>query len=170
MAWPNMAAQPVHQSRRRAVVAALIILTVAAAATWWAVDRGTQSTLQLVTPGGRLVVDVARTPERRARGLSKRASSTHDGLLLVWDAPGKHPIWMADMQFALDLVWLDGDGHVLGVIADVPPCERQPCPLYALPGTDGSTSVLEVPADTARRHGITVGSIVRVIENNSVRP
>jgi uncharacterized protein len=165
-----MAAQPVHESRRRAVVAATIVLTVAAATIWWAVDRSPQSTIELVTPAGRLVVDVARTPETRARGLSNRASSKHDGLLLVWDVPGRHPIWMSDMQFALDLLWLDRDGRVRSVIADVPPWERQPCPLYAPPGTESSTSVLEVPTNTARRHALTVGSIVRAIEGHVVKP
>jgi uncharacterized membrane protein (UPF0127 family) len=106
-------------------------------------------------------VEFANTPTTRAAGLSNRDAVTGDGLLLHWDAPGRHPIWMAEMRFALDLVWLDERDTVLALLDSVPPCSQQPCPLYEPPGTDAATAVLELPAGDAKRRGIAVGAVLR---------
>lgn len=146
-------------SRRGALIGGAIVLAVAASIIWSVLDRQTEIT-ELVASHGTLIVEIARTPPRRAKGLSTRERIEHDGLLLVWDAPGRHPIWMAEMRFALDLVWLDASGRVVALLANVSPCDRQPCPLYEPPGTDRSTAVLETPAGRATRYGITVGSSI----------
>lgn len=145
---------------RRAYVGA-VVLAAAAFVIWLAVDQQRESALELVAPRGTLLVEVAQTPKARAKGLSNRAGVTHDGLLLLWDAPGRHPIWMADMRFALDIVWLDEYGRVLAVLTGVPQCAASPCPMYEPCGTEPSTSVLELPAGSAARHAIEVGSVVR---------
>jgi uncharacterized membrane protein (UPF0127 family) len=139
----------------------VVVLAAAASVIWFFVDQQRESALELVAPRGRLLVEVAQTPDARAKGLSNRASLTHDGLLLLWDASGRHPIWMADMRFALDIVWLGEHGRVLAVLTGVPPCAASPCPMYEPPGTETSTSVLELPAGSAARHAIEVGSVVR---------
>jgi uncharacterized membrane protein (UPF0127 family) len=77
---------------------------------------------------------------------------------------------MADMRFALDLVWLDANWRVLALLENVPPCEREPCPLYEPPASERSTSVLEVPAGSAVRHAITVGSVLRIVERGGTAP
>lgn len=117
--------------------------------------------VELTAPTGPLRVELADTPAARASGLSNRDAVTGDGLLLQWDTPGRHPIWMADMRFALDLVWLDERDTVLALLDSVPPCSQQPCPLYEPPGTDAATAVLELPAGDAKRRGIAVGAVLR---------
>jgi uncharacterized membrane protein (UPF0127 family) len=146
-------------SRRSALIGGVIVLALAASIIWSVLDRRTEIT-ELVASHSTFIVEIARTPRQRAKGLSNRERIEHDGLLLVWDAPGRHPIWMAEMRFALDLVWLDASGRVLAVFANVAPCDRQPCPMYEPPGTDRSTAVLEMPAGRATRYGIAVGSAI----------
>ena len=157
----------VQGSWRRGSIGAAIVLAVAASTIWFAFDRRGELTTELVAPYGTFVVQIARTPEARASGLSNRTSMEHEGLLLLWDSPGRHPIWMANMRFALDLVWLDASGRVLAVVTDVPPCDRQPCPLYEPPRTDRSTGVLEMPSGRAARFGIRVDSAIHA---NDARP
>ena len=147
--------------RIRPYVAAAMVLAVAGFGIWFAVDQSRKCRVELDAPRGRLFVEVARTPETRARGLANRADVTHDGLLFLWDAPARHPIWMADMRFTLDIVWLDERGGVLAVLTNVPPCAAAPCPLYEPAGSERSTSVLEVPAGDVTRYGIEVGSVVQ---------
>jgi uncharacterized membrane protein (UPF0127 family) len=142
-------------------VGAAVVLAAATFVIWLAVDQQRESALELIAPRGTLFVEVAQTPEARAKGLSNRAGVTHDGLLLLWDAPGRHPIWMADMRFALDIVWLGEQGRVLAALVDVPLCAASPCPMYDPPGTERSTSVLELPGHSAARHGIEIGSVVQ---------
>jgi hypothetical protein len=76
------------------------------------------------------------------------------------DAPGTHPIWLAGMRFPLDLLWIDGDGRVLSVLPNVPPCRAEPCTIYEPRGTDRSVAVLELPAVGAARDGLTAGTTV----------
>lgn len=65
------------------------------------------------------------------------------------------------MRLPLDLVWLDDDGSVIAVLANVPPCTSTPCPLYEPPGSEKSVAVLELPAGKAAKYGLTVGAVVR---------
>jgi uncharacterized membrane protein (UPF0127 family) len=77
---------------------------------------------------------------------------------------------MADMRFPLDLIWLDGDGRVLAILENVPPCDASPCPLYEPEGTSNSTAVLELPASAARVRGIVVGGRVRSLADARHHP
>ncbi len=88
------------KSWRRAVVGVAVTLGLLTAAIWTAIDRRELLTTQLDTPSGTIVVEVAETPAARSAGLSNREGLMGvDGLLLKWDAPGRHPIWMAQMQY-----------------------------------------------------------------------
>ena len=84
-----------------------------------------------------------------------------DGLLLKWESPDRHPIWMKGMRFPLDLVWLDADGRVVAALTNVPPCLAEPCPLYEPDGSERSVAVLEMRAGSASVHRLASGAIVR---------
>src|SRR6516162_4003761 len=52
-------------------------------------------------------VDVARTPEERARGLGGRtALAPGTGMAFPFDEPGRPAFWMAGMYFDIDIVWI----------------------------------------------------------------
>ena len=64
-------------------------------------------------------VELAITPEARARGLSGRQGLTQDeGMLFVFDTPGKYPFWMKDMNFAIDMIWISEDSKVVYIKKD----------------------------------------------------
>jgi uncharacterized protein len=147
---------------RRAVVGATTAVALIAALTWLRFDNRPLSTVALQTPKAVIRVEVADTPATHSAGLSRRDSLTGvDGLLLKWEVLGRHPIWMADMRFPLDLIWLDADGIVLAVLEGVPPCSASPCRLYEPERTSDSLAVLELAGGAARAHGIAVGTRVR---------
>jgi uncharacterized membrane protein (UPF0127 family) len=146
----------------RHVVGVAMGLVLALSLVWTLSERRPRpAPIELAAPTGTLRVELAKTPAARAAGLSNRDAVTGNGLLLHWDTPGRHPIWMAEMRFALDLVWLDERGNVLAVLDSVPPCNQQPCPLYEPPHTDAAIAVLELPAGDAKRRGIVVGAVLR---------
>lgn len=119
--------------------------------------RAAFATIQ--TPTGRcLRVEIADTNSARARGLSGRPTLESDGLLLTFPQASAHPIWMKDMAFALDLVWLDTDDRVLAVVAQAPPChDEHSCPLYVPPSATAARHVLEISAGWAGDAGLEVG-------------
>jgi uncharacterized membrane protein (UPF0127 family) len=157
-----MAAQRFHVVGSRVFAVIGIAIALVSYAAWARLDRTKHpSAIELAAPSGLLRVEVAATPQARSSGFSGRRTPAGDGLLLHWDAPGRHPIWMADMRFPLDLVWLNSEGHVVAVAVNVPPCAIQPCELHEPPGSETSTAVLELAAGSATRHGLKVGTIVR---------
>jgi uncharacterized protein len=146
----------------RIASALLLAAAVAAFVSWHLHDRGTEAVFAVRTPRGTLRVKTARTPEARGRGLSNREAPDFDGLLLQWDDPGAHPIWMSEMRFSLDLLWLDASGQVLAVIPHAPACANAPCPQYLPAGTGAARAVLEVRAGQATQHGIAVGTQLEI--------
>ncbi len=87
-------------------------------------------------------------------------------MLFVWDAEEIHTLWMKDMRFALDFIWLDADRTVVHIERDVQP----------QPGADDSELVrypsqalvryaIELEAGEAARLGVAVGDVVEFDES-----
>lgn len=110
------------------------------------------------TPSGHAVVlEVAQSPQKRARGLMFRAEVPFGtGMLFVMQEAGLHPFWMFQCEIALDIAWLDAQGVVVDIATDVPPCKAPPCPSYA--PKRAATLVVEVAAGDAARLGIVPGA------------
>ncbi len=67
-------------------------------------------------------VEVLKTEEEKLRGLSGRESIPEDTVLLfVFEEEGFHGIWMKEMLFGIDIVWLDKDFYVVDYKKDVLP-------------------------------------------------
>ncbi|MGE0355481.1 MAG: DUF192 domain-containing protein [Burkholderiales bacterium] len=76
--------------------------------------------------GHALRVEVAATPEDRARGLMFRDKlGANEGMLFVFEDPGYHAMWMKNTPLALSVAFVDGDGRILN-IADMEPGTLDP--------------------------------------------
>jgi uncharacterized membrane protein (UPF0127 family) len=65
------------------------------------------------------------------RGLQHRDRlMPNHGMLFVFPNLQDGPFWMKDTRIPLDAGFLDTQGRLLEVIS-MPPCTREPCPLYA---------------------------------------
>ncbi|MBF0595379.1 MAG: DUF192 domain-containing protein [Candidatus Omnitrophica bacterium] len=104
--------------------------------------------------------EVMSTPEGREKGLMYRASLAEDqGMLFIFDEPAEYSFWMKNMSFPIDMVWLDQDKRVVHVELGVPPCEKDPCPVYS--PQSKALYVLEVAAGQADESGIQTGDQLR---------
>ena len=66
-------------------------------------------------------VELAVTPEERSQGLSGREVLPEgSGMLFVYEGDQHLSFWMRDMNFPLDMVWIDSSCHVVDVTRDVP--------------------------------------------------
>ena len=116
---------------------------------------------QAVLPDGfAVILDLALTPEEIANGLMFRPSLPENrGMMFLFDQPRLPAFWMKNMQIPLDLVFLDGTGTVVDVIADVPPCAAEPCPNY--PPSSPAQAVIEIGSGVAAAHGIEAGVVIQ---------
>lgn len=114
-----------------------------------------------------LEVQIADTDPRRARGLMFQDQLPLDeGMLFVWDAADKRSIWMLNMQFPLDIIWIDDNNKVVFIEKNIPICktalETVTCPSYK-GGSKDAKYVLEVTAGFADAFKITTESTLEII-------
>ncbi len=65
--------------------------------------------------------EVADTAEERRQGLSGKDSlSANSGMLFVFDGKTKNPFWMKDMNFPIDIIWID-EGKIVGIEKNAQP-------------------------------------------------
>lgn len=111
-----------NTSRRitQLIVAGAIVLI---GLSFWAVARTISSDGEtVVLHGATYQVEVADTPEARAAGLSGRPRlGSNQAMLFVFDKDDYHTFQMKDMQFAVDIVWLDAQKRVVHIERDVQP-------------------------------------------------
>ena len=114
-----------------------------------------------------LEVQIADTDPRRARGLMFQEQLPLDeGMLLVFDDANKRSIWMLNMQFPLDVIWIDDNSRVVSIEKNIPPCktalETVTCPSYK-GGSKDAKYVLEVTAGFVDAFKITTESTLEII-------
>jgi len=90
-------------------------------------------------------LEVSDTPESREMGLMHRETMQYDeGMLFVFDQPGRHRFWMKNTLIPLDILWLDDNKSVIH-FETVSPCYEDPCPPVG-PTTATAKYVIELPA------------------------
>ena len=109
-----------------------------------------------------IFVDVARSDEEKARGLSGRLKlNENEGMLFIFDQKSQPPFWMLDMNFPIDIIWLD-DNTIVDIDKNVPnPVPGTPdyqLPLYT--PEKPMNYVLEVNAGFCEKNSIEVGDSV----------
>lgn len=121
-------------------------------------EEDTAGAQTAVINGHVLELEVARTREEHARGLSDRESLAENaGMLFVFEQPEVHGFWMKDMNFPLDLLWIDENGKLVAISENVVP-ETYP-EIFRPPSS--IVYVLEVTGGWARNHNISIGEEVQ---------
>ena len=102
----------------------------------------------------KIEVEIADTPTTRAQGLSGRASlAENTGLLFIFDRGEYHNFWMKDMNFPIDIIWLDDNWRVVDITVNALP---QDFPTTYQPRAP-ARYVLEVNAGFITTHRIMIG-------------
>ena len=74
------------------------------------------NTKEVVLGNTQYALEVADTSVLRERGLSYRQSlAPQTGMLFVFDTPGMYYFWMKDMNFPIDIIWLDENKKVVHI-------------------------------------------------------
>ncbi len=99
-------------------------------------------------------VFLADTDALRIQGLSGTSSlPVQHGMLFVFDHSDMHGIWMKDMQYPLDIAWLDEEKRIIHLVPNVAP---ETYPTIFQPELP-ARYVLEVAAGALERAEISLG-------------
>jgi len=90
---------------------------------------------KLILPNGNVVIaEIADTFEERSKGLSGRDDlADNSAMVFMFKEENYHSFWMPDMNFPIDIVWLDSDYKVVDVARNVKPMpelEQKNLPKY----------------------------------------
>lgn len=100
-------------------------------------------------------VRIANTEKTRELGLSYLKGMPQDqGMLFVFPQLGIYPFWMKDMNFPLDIIWLDENSVIVDRIINADPSGY---PKTFTP-KERARYVLEISGNTADQYGFLVGS------------
>lgn len=115
---------------------------------------------RLVLGDATIKVGIADTPAERKKGLSGlKQLSDGAGLFFVFDDLDTHSIWMKDMNFAIDVIWLNSSKEVVHIVKNMTP-DTYPT---AFTPVRPALYILEVPAGFVEKWGIKIGDQATVL-------
>jgi len=105
-------------------------------------------------------IELALTVEEQAKGLGGRKGLRKgSGMLFLFKGKEPRSFWMKGMHFPIDILWIV-DGRIVAIERRVPPPKPgRPLETYV----HEADMVLEVPSGFSERHGIQVGSTVKIL-------
>jgi uncharacterized membrane protein (UPF0127 family) len=110
-------------------------------------------------PGGRAIpvrVELARTDSERERGLMYRNHLDPDaGMLFLFPRPAPLSFWMRNTLIPLDMIFIDPDRRILGIVENAAPETEIPRRVEG-----DSQYVLEIAGGLSQRWGVHAGSSV----------
>jgi uncharacterized membrane protein (UPF0127 family) len=118
----------------------------------------TPAVIPLKLPSGAVLsTEVMVEDADRAMGLMFRPSLPRDhAMLFIFEVADFHGIWMKNCKFPIDIVWLDDARKVVHVAEGVPPCAKDPCPVYQ--PMQRASFVVEMNAAQAKQEKVVKGA------------
>ena len=111
-------------------------------------------------------VDVADEAEERYQGLSgRKAMAGDEGMLFIFEEEAQRQFWMKEMQFPLDIIWIDGQCRLIDVAADVPipPSNAESGDIPRVQSPSPTKYVLELNAGEWASAGLSAGDRIEFL-------
>jgi len=94
-------------------------------------DENKEQSIEILNSEGKRIhinVEIADTPSLKSQGLSGREDiGDYQGMLLLFDEKGVYSFWMKDMNFPLDLIYIDETYYIVDIIENKQPCTQNEC-------------------------------------------
>jgi hypothetical protein len=114
----------------------------------------------LIIHGKRIRILIADTFAKQLVGLMYRSELREDGgMLFVFGRDSRWGIWMANMRFSIDIIWIDSKKRVVDIKRRVKPCTTiLNCKTYC--PSRSARYVLELASGSTSRMGIRIGETI----------
>lgn len=102
-----------------------------------------------------VLASIANSWPERIQGLSDTPFLPENVVkFFVYDTPGFHSIWMKDMQYSIDIIWLNAEGLIVDIKTEATP---ESFPESYSPKIEASY-VVETVAGFVEKHSLAIGS------------
>ena len=106
----------------------------------------------------KIKAEVVQVPAELEKGLGGRPCiESNQAMLFIFDKPSHYAIWMKDMHFPIDIIWISSDYKVVGLEIDVSPSTY---PDRFVNKDNPALYVLELRANRAKELNISLGTPV----------
>jgi len=142
----------VHKNTKFSFI--VILLAVIASVLIILFNKSTDDNPYLLVNGQKIYIETLTTEKQKEKGLSGRKFlASNNGLLFVYENMGNWKIWMKNMFFPIDVIWIDNEGIVVGVKTNISP-ESYP-EIHQIDRQ--SRYIIELNAGAAERYNIKPG-------------
>lgn len=149
-----------HRRRVRGLLLAIVTASAAAAAA-----EAERDAARVILPSGTVLrADVAKDEPSRSRGLMFRRETEFgpdQAMVFLFSELDAHSFWMKNMNFAIDILWLSPELRIVHAERNIPPCAKEPCPLYT--PMQKAQVVVELHRGTIEREGLRFGDTLQIV-------
>ena len=120
--------------------------------------ESTQITIKDLT----IQAKIADEPKEHQIGLADYSSlSLGEGMLFVFDTSASYVFWMKNVEFAIDIIWIDENKKIVDIAPNVPPePDKGEKELTRYKPKSDAKSVLEINAGISALHNLQIGDQV----------
>src|SRR3990167_3255985 len=107
-------------------------------------------------------VKIADEPKEHQTGLADLSSlPIGEGMLFVFDKSAPYVFWMKDVEFAIDIIWIDENKKIVDIAPNVPPePDKGEKELTRYKPKSDAKYVLEINAGLSALHNLQIGDQV----------
>lgn len=152
---------------RKKLLFVLLTIVLGGASFWYFTHRPpTVVAMPVVTAtiaGTQFRLHAPQTEQAHETGLAAfKHIADNEGMLLRGMPVGTQSIWMKNMQFDIDVLWINQDNQIVYIVQGMSKSDQQT--IYHNPYNLPSAYVIELAAESCNKYSIAVGQTV-TIEN-----
>ncbi len=147
------------RTRYSCILIALFFIAGLVALSPFAAAEAKMERLEIMAVSGPVafMVEIAKTPEQKARGLMyRREMPANHGMLFDFGREQLIMMWMKNTFLSLDMIFISADGRIKKIARNT-----KPLSLEVIESGARVRAVLELLGGTAKRLGLKPGDIVR---------
>ncbi len=150
-----------EQRRKKIVTFALLVILLISVTLFLGGPKESELIIVEFPNGKTMETEVASTPEKLLFGLAFREGLPPDtGMLYIFESTGLHRVGTRQFRIPVDMLWIDESHHIVHIQEQVPPCAKDPCPLYG-PPPEPVRYLIQAEAGYAKRAEIATGMELR---------
>jgi uncharacterized membrane protein (UPF0127 family) len=149
-------------SLNKIIIGFIIILLIFSGIIVFELNHASMPKSKVIIDKHTFSVETATTSAQQQQGLSGRASMPQNqGMLFIFTRAEPYPFWMKDMNFPLDMIFINNN-KIVDIFQNVPQPKNSNAKLPIYTPSASANQVLEINAGLSKADGFKKGDTVSV--------